>query len=64
MKKWSPKDFKTLRKKYKLSQRALGELVGVSDQYVYYIERGVRNPSKTLQLLLNYVEEDLKKGRR
>lgn len=61
MKKWTSKDLKTLRKKYKLSQKALGDLLGVSEQYVYYLERGAREPSKSLRLLLDCVEEKIKK---
>jgi transcriptional regulator with XRE-family HTH domain len=64
MKQWTSKDLKTLRKKYKLSQRALGDLIGVTEQYVYYLERGMRTTGKPLKLLLNYVEADLKKERR
>jgi transcriptional regulator with XRE-family HTH domain len=52
---------KALRKKYKLSQRALGDLIGVTEQYIYYLERGVRTIGKPLKLLLNYVEAELKK---
>ena len=62
MKQWTSNDLKTLRKKYKFSQRALGDLIGVTEQYVYYLERGMRTTGKPLKLLLNYVEADLKKG--
>ncbi len=61
MKKWTSKNLKTLRKKYRLSQRKLGNLLGVSEQYVYYLEREVRTPSKSLKLLLDCVEEKLKR---
>jgi transcriptional regulator with XRE-family HTH domain len=61
MKKWTSKDIKTLRKKYKLSQKALGDLLGVSEQYIYYLERGLRTPSKTLRLLLDCIEKQFKK---
>ena len=62
MKTWTPKQIKALREKYKLSQIKLGELLGVTTNYVYLLEKGVKEPSKTLKLLLNYVETDLKKG--
>ena len=62
MKQWTSNDLKTLRKKYKFSQRTLGDLIGVTEQYVYYLERGMRTTGKPLKLLLNYVEADLKKG--
>lgn len=61
MKQWTSTDLKALRKKYHLSQRALGDLIGVTEQYVYYLERGMRQTGKPLKLLLNYVEADLKK---
>ena len=61
MKQWNSKELKTLRKKYKLSQKALSDLIGVTEQYVYYLERGMRTTGKPLKLLLNYVEADLKK---
>ena len=61
MRKWTSRELKTLRKKYKFSQRALGDLLGVSEQHIYYLERGARIPSKTLKLLLDCVEEKLKK---
>jgi len=31
--------------------------VGVTERYVIYLERGVRRPSKTLQILLSIFEE-------
>jgi transcriptional regulator with XRE-family HTH domain len=63
MREWTSKDLKALRKKYKLSQKALSDLIGVTEQYVYYLERGMRNTSKPLKLLLDCVEEKLKKAR-
>lgn len=56
MKDWTPKDIKTLREKYKLSQPAFGNLLGVSGNYIYLLEKGVRIPSKTLRLLLDCIE--------
>ncbi len=61
MKDWKPKDIKRLKIKYGLSQRTLGNLLGVSRNYIYYLERGEKTPSKTLRLLLDCVEEKLKK---
>jgi transcriptional regulator with XRE-family HTH domain len=62
MKKWTAQDIKAFRKKYSLTQRQLADLLGVIENYVYFLERGIRTPSKTLRLLLGYVEETLKKG--
>ncbi|MBT9165314.1 MAG: hypothetical protein DDT23_01331 [candidate division WS2 bacterium] len=61
MKVWTPKDIKVLRKVNRLSQRALSELLGVTENYVYLLEKGVREPSNTLRLLLDCVEERLSK---
>jgi len=59
MKRWTSKQIRYLRKNHKISQRALGNLLGVSEQHIYYLERGARIPSKTLQILLSFVEEKL-----
>ena len=59
MKNWTPKKIKELRNKYNLAQRKLGELLGVSGNYIYLLEKGVKKPSKTLQILLGYIEGDL-----
>jgi DNA-binding transcriptional regulator YiaG len=61
MKQWTPKQIKALREKYKFSQTTLGDLLGVTTNYVYLLEKGVKEPSKTLRLLLDCVEEKLKK---
>jgi len=60
MQNWAPKDIKSLRKKYKLSQPAFGNLLGVSGNYVYLLEKGVKRPSKTLRLLLDCIKEHYK----
>ena len=62
MKQWTPKQIKALREQYKISQKSMGTLLGVTTNYVYLLEKGVKEPSKTLTLLLNCVEEKLKKG--
>jgi len=64
MKSWTPEAIKKLREKYKLSQNSFGECLGVSRNYIYYLERGEKIPSKTLQLLLDCIEEKLKKKER
>lgn len=62
MKNWTPKEIKTLREKYKLSQPAMGNILGVSGNYIYLLEKGVKTPSKTLRLLLDCVERQLKEN--
>jgi DNA-binding transcriptional regulator YiaG len=61
MKQWLPRDIKNLRNKYKLSQRALAILTGVTTNYIYLLEKGVKTSSNTLSLLLDCVEKELKK---
>jgi DNA-binding transcriptional regulator YiaG len=59
MKDWTPQEIRELRLAYKLSKAKLGELLGVSKNYIYFLEKEARRPSKTLKLLLDYVEKDL-----
>lgn len=59
MKTWEPADIERLRKGHKLTRKAMGELLGVAGNHVYLLEKGVRTPSKTLMLLLGYVERQL-----
>lgn len=54
---WTPDAIKTLRKGLKKSQNAFGERIGVSGNYVYLLEKGVKKPSKTLKILLDFIEE-------
>ncbi len=61
MKQWTPEEVKKLRETYKLSQKKLGDLTGVTDRYIYYLEKGKRKPSKSFRLLLDCIEEKLKK---
>jgi len=56
-KQWSSKEVKAFRAVLELSQRDFGKLLGVTEQHIYYIERGVREPSQILRLLLDCIEE-------
>ena len=56
---WSPEEINKLRGKYNLSQPAFGNLLGVSGNYIYLLEKGVKKPGKTLELLLGCVEKQL-----
>jgi transcriptional regulator with XRE-family HTH domain len=60
MKKWNPESIKELRKKMKLSQKAFGEMLGISRNYIYYLESGLKESGKTLCLLLDCIERELK----
>ncbi len=62
MKDWKPEHIKAFRKKLKLSQKAFGDLVGVSRMHIYYIERGERVISKTLGLLLDCIHKQFKEN--
>lgn len=57
MRHWTPEEIKELRARHELSQPAFGELIGVSGNYVYLIEKGVKRPSKTLRLLFDCIEK-------
>lgn len=47
----------------KFRQVDFAELVGVSRMYIVLLEKGVRNPSKTLKILLSMIEQrELGKG--
>jgi len=59
MKNWTPEEINELRGKYNLSQPAFGNLLGVSGNYIYLLEKGVKKPSRTLKLLLDCVERQL-----
>jgi DNA-binding XRE family transcriptional regulator len=61
MSSWSPERIKALRSSFGLSQVALGKLTGVAGNYIYMLEGGDRNPSKTLCLLLDRIEMELQR---
>ena len=62
MKDWTRKEINDLRGKYNLSQPAFGNLLGVSGNYIYLLEKGVKKPSRVLKLLLDCVEKQLSKN--
>ena len=57
MRTWTKDEISGLRKALGLSQESFGELIGVTRQYVYYLERGVRVPGKTLAILLECINQ-------
>jgi DNA-binding transcriptional regulator YiaG len=61
---WPPERIKAFRKKYRLTQKSLGEFLGVSKISIYQWERGMRNPSRTTQILLSRIEEEMKNQKR
>ena len=58
MKTWAPEEIKKLRTKLMLSQQAFSKLLGVSENYVYLLEKGVKTPSRILRLLLDCIEKE------
>jgi DNA-binding transcriptional regulator YiaG len=63
MKHWTPEEILTLRGSMNLSQPVFGTLLGVSGNYIYLLEKGVKQPGKTLRLLLCFIETDFKKNK-
>ena len=56
---WSKEDIRGFRKEFELTQKELGDFLGVSQNYIFMLEGGLRRPGKPLMLLLNYVREEL-----
>lgn len=56
MKTWTPEEIKEFRQRLNLYQKDFGEVIGVTARYVIYLEQGVRQPSKTLKILLSTME--------
>jgi DNA-binding transcriptional regulator YiaG len=57
MRGWTPEEIKRLRQAMGLTQKEFGVLLGVTRNFIYYLERGERKPSKTFKLLLECIEE-------
>jgi transcriptional regulator with XRE-family HTH domain len=64
MKTWTPEEIKTFRKRHNLYQKELSKLLGVTERYVIYLEKGVRTPSETVKLLFNCLERELSRIRK
>lgn len=62
-KKWTPEEIKALRSRLGLYQKDFAPMIGVTERYVIYLEKGVRQPSKTLKILLSIIEEKEKGGK-
>jgi DNA-binding transcriptional regulator YiaG len=60
MKNWTPKEIHALRKSMNLSQPVFGTRLGVSGNYIHLLEKGVKQPGRTLRLLLGFIEKDCK----
>ena len=60
MKNWTPEEIKEFRKRLSLYQKDFAQTIGVTERYVIYLEKGVRQASKTLKILLSMIEENEK----
>jgi DNA-binding XRE family transcriptional regulator len=66
-KKWTPDEIRGFRKSRGLFQKELAKMLGVTERYVIYLEKGVKMPGMTLRLLLDCLEgqgNEKGKGRR
>ena len=57
MSSWTPETIKKLRKTCKLSKRELGLLVGADGRYIARVEKGIREPCRTLKIALDHLEK-------
>lgn len=57
MKNWTPEEIKAFRKRLNLYQKDFAEVIGVTRRYVIYLERGARQPNRTLKILLSILED-------
>jgi DNA-binding XRE family transcriptional regulator len=62
MKRWTAKQVKALRSRLGLSQAKMAERIGVSENYVYMLEKGERRPGKFLCLLLDSMKGQSVRG--
>lgn len=53
-----------LREQYHLTRRALAALTGVTVSSIYQWERGLKQTSKTVKILLSRIEEDFERGKK
>jgi DNA-binding transcriptional regulator YiaG len=60
MKTWTPKNIEKLRRDMTITQADFGQRLGVTGNYIYLLEKGVKTPSNTVKLLLDCVEEKFK----
>ena len=56
---WSPEKVRQLRATHRLTRRELGDLTGVTITTIYLWEMGQRKPSRTAEILLSRIEQEL-----
>jgi DNA-binding XRE family transcriptional regulator len=64
MKNWTPEEIKKFRRRLSLYQKDFAEMIGVIERYVIYLEKGVRQPSMTLKILLSMMEKQVNEKER
>ncbi len=64
MKDWTPEEVETFRKEHNLTRKALSDLTGVTISSIYQWERGLKQTSKTVKMLLSRIEEDFQRKRK
>ena len=64
MKNWTPEEIREFRKRLNLYQKEFANMIGVTERYIIYLEQGVRQPSKTMKILLTMMEtQENEKGK-
>lgn len=58
MKEWTPEEIRDFRKRLNLYQKDFALLLGVTERYIIYLEKGVKRPGKTLRLYLDCIERE------
>lgn len=58
MSKWTPERIRKFRETLGLYQKELAKILGVTEIYINYLEKGKRKPSKTLEQLLDCLERE------
>ena len=64
MKDWTREEVEAFRKEHNLTRKALSDLTGVTISSIYQWERGLKQTSKTVKLLLSRIEEDFRGKRK
>lgn len=57
--KWDAEQIRKFRLAHRLTRKQLGSILGVTDRTIYYWERDLRTPSKSLEILLSKLENSL-----
>ncbi len=60
MKEWTPEQIRDFRKRLNLYQKDFALLLGVTERYIIYLEKGVKRPGKTMRLYLDCLERERK----